>query len=104
MFFICDYIKNLFTTNDKINIKEEETDDTIYNQSLLNLPNDKCLLCNNKFKKNRYNIFIKCDNCNKIWSTCYKCPELLENIKYRIGEYKTHNNIDYFICYKCYEN
>ena len=81
MFFICDYIKNLFTTNDKINIKEEETVDTIYNQSLLNLPNDRCLLCNNKFKKNRYNIFIKCDNCNKIWATCYNCPKLLENIK-----------------------
>jgi hypothetical protein len=104
MFFICDYIKNLFTTNDKINIKEEETNDIIYNQSLLNLPNNKCLLCNNKLKKNKYNIFIKCDNCNKIWSTCYKCPELLENIKYRIGEYKIDNNIDYFICYKCYEN
>jgi hypothetical protein len=104
MFFICDYIKNLFTTNDKIIIKEEETNDIIYNQSLLNLPNNKCLLCNNKLKKNKYNIFIKCDNCNKIWSTCYKCPKLLENIKYRIGEYKTNNNINYFICYKCYEN
>jgi hypothetical protein len=104
MFFICNYIKNFFTTNNKINIKEEETNDYIYNQSLLNLPNDKCLLCNNKLKKKKYNIFIKCDNCNKIWSTCCNCPKLLENIKYIIGEYKEHNNIDYFICYKCYEN
>ena len=104
MFFICDYIKNFFTTNNKINIKKEETNNNIYNKCLLNLPNDKCLLCNNKLKKNKYNIFIKCDNCNKMWSTCYNCPELLENIKYRIGEYKEHNNIIYFICYKCYEN
>ena len=52
----------------------------------------------------RWMYMYKCDNCNKIWSTCCNCPKLLENIKYIIGEYKEHNNIDYFICYKCYEN
>ena len=91
------------SVNKKIEKSNKEINKTaVYFQKLLNLSNEKCLLCNNKLKQSYYNVFFKCDCCKKQWSTCLDCPLLSENIKHRIGETLQHESgTNLLICYTC---